>query len=440
MVNIRIDSEIILEGLTEDEIALLQNQLTLVNPKWDMASRMNLPLWGIPPKLKYYRRENAKLVIPIGMLDAVRIQFPKASYTDTRKIPDMAPVKFKGLLRGYQRESVEALKKHDTGVLCIKTGGGKTQCAIKLMCDLNLKTLILVHTQELAHQFKMRLLQITDLKSTQIGLLGMGKKNIQPVTIGLLQTVTTINDLSSLDFGLIICDETHIAPAQTYAEALSKINAKYKYGMSATPQRADGLTKVIFWLTGPLRHTVPDSQLVGIIIKPTITTINTPYHFALFDTSEYQSMISDLSESAIRNNIILTELEKYPTQQCVLLCQRIEQIMYLQARISGAVCLTSKMSKKARMDVMEGLLSQKYRIVISTFQLFSTGIDIPTLEVLFICAPIKSVVKLKQAAGRLMRTTPLLPNKKPIIVDFADKRVELLKIQWYQRSKTLQTL
>ena len=102
--------------------------------------------------------------------------------------------------------------------------------------------------------------------------------------------------------------------------------------------------------------------------------------------------------------------------------------------------MTSDMGKKERVAVMKGLLDGTHRVVISTFQLFSTGIDIPTLQVLFICAPIKSVVKVRQSAGRLMRTTPSLPNKKPIIVDFADKNVELLKHQWYQRSRILRTL
>jgi len=440
MIKITAHSDLKIEGLQEDEKLLIQNNLTLLNPKWDMATRMNLSLWGVPQKLKYYREDNGVLIVPIGIIDDIRKQFKNAKFVDKRVHTKTSPILFTGKLRDYQETAVEDLKKTTNGVLCMKTGGGKTQCAIKLMCDLKLKTLILVHTQELALQFRDRIITTTNLKSEDIGLLGMGKKIVKPITIGLLQTVTMLPDIGKLDFGLIICDETHIVPANTYADALSKLPAKYKYGMSATPARTDGLTKVIFWLTGPLVHTVPDEHLTNVIVKPTIKTLDTQYYFPLFDTSEYQHMITDLSESAERNKLILTELANYKTQQCVLLCQRKEQVHYLQKHIPDSVILTSDMSKKNRALVMEGLLSRKHRIVISTFQLFSTGIDIPTLEVLFICAPLKSVIKLKQAAGRLMRTTKLLPNKKPIIVDFADKRVELLKYQWYQRSKTLRTL
>jgi superfamily II DNA or RNA helicase len=150
-------------------------------------------------------------------------------------------------------------------------------------------------------------------------------------------------------------------------------------------------------------------------------------------------MITDLSQDIDRNKLILEELKKYSTQQCVLLCNRVSQVKYLKENIPDAVMLTSDMKKKERALVMAGLLKGTYRIVISTFSLFSTGIDLPNLEVLFICAPIKSIVRIRQSAGRLARIGSN-PDKKPIIVDFKDARVELLKYQHYARQKVLKSL
>ena len=310
-----------------------------------------------------------------------------------------------------------------------------------MICDIKQPALILVHTIELANQFRDALLKFTDLKPDQIGRLGDGRNTIEDISIGLLQTVTTM-DPTKLNkrFGLVFVDEVHIAPAETYAAALNVLTAKYKYGASSTPERADGLTKVIFWLTGPLIHTVPGSELTAVIIKPEIHTVDTEYYFPLFDTSEYQAMISDLSLDAKRNQLILDTTKNYQGHQAVFLCQRKSQVAILATAIPNAVTLTSDMTKKERIKVMEGLLNGTHTDVVSTFALFSTGIDVPTLEILYICAPIKSIVKVRQSAGRLMRTTPLLPNKKPIIVDFVDRRVELLKHQWYQRSRILRTL
>lgn len=39
-----------------------------------------------------------------------------------------------------------------------------------------------------------------------------------------------------------------------HLELLQKINAKYVYGVSATPKRGDSLDRIIYMLLGPLRH------------------------------------------------------------------------------------------------------------------------------------------------------------------------------------------
>ena len=440
MIKLTIGSEIEIEGLSMSESQDVKNWLTVMNPLFDVASRMNKALFGIPPKLLYYREEHSKLIVPIGILPTLKELYPNSVVIDARyEAKNKLKINFTGTLRDYQEDAVKAMESNPNGVLCCLTGGGKSCIMIKRMCDVGQPTLILVNTVELANQFVTALLTFTDLKKDDIGFLGAGKKDIKPITVALLQTVVTM-DVSALKFGMIIFDECHQSPAQTYFTAMSKLSAKYKYACSSTPERADGLTKVIFWATGPLVHTVPMDKLTTILVKPTVKTIDTSYYFPLFSSEEYQAMVSDLSRDAARNKLIIEELKNYPKQQIAILCQRKEQVQLLQEAIPGSVILTSDMGKKARVAVMKGLLDGTHKVVISTYQLFSTGLDIPTLEVLFMAAPIKSVVKVRQSAGRLMRTTTLLPNKKPIIVDFADKKVELLKHQWYQRSRILRTL
>jgi superfamily II DNA or RNA helicase len=443
LITLTVDNEIEIDGLSESEKTDIRNWFVILNPKFDIASRMNKSLWGIQPKLKYYREDGGKMIVPVGTLSMLKGVFPKASIVDNRYTSkdELKNLDFTGTLRDYQVDAVKAMEKEPNGVLCCLTGGGKTIIMTKMICDLKQPTLILVHTIELANQFLSALLQFTNLKKTDIGRLGDGKQDIKPITVGLLQSVVSMDNTFLRDnFGAVFVDEVHIAPAETYADALSKINAKHKYGASSTPERADGLTRVIFWLTGELRHTVPTSALANVIIKPEIQVIETEFYFPLFDSSEYQAMITDLSRDTARNKLIVNAVKNFPSQQIAILCQRKEQVDLLQNALPGSVILTSDMGKKARVSVMKGLLNGTYRVVISTYQLFSTGLDIPTLEVLFMAAPIKSVVKVRQSAGRLMRTTALLPNKKPIIVDFADKKVELLKHQWYQRSRILRTL
>jgi superfamily II DNA or RNA helicase len=100
--------------------------------------------------------------------------------------------------------------------------------------------------------------------------------------------------------------------------------------------------------------------------------------------------------------------------------------------------LTSKMSKKERKVRMAQLVSGKKRIVVSTYALFSTGIDIPKLEVLFMCAPMRSEVKLRQSAGRLMRKAE--GKTSASIIDFVDRKVGLLAAQSRKRANVLKKL
>ena len=55
-------------------------------------------------------------------------------------------------------------------------------------------------------------------------------------------------------YGMVIMDECHHAASNTSMELLQKINAKYVYGVSATPKRGDSLDRIIYMLLGPLRH------------------------------------------------------------------------------------------------------------------------------------------------------------------------------------------
>ena len=87
---------------------------------------------------------------------------------------------------------------------------------------------------------------------------------------------------------------------------------------------------------------------------------------------------------------------------------------------------------------MEKLINGEVSIVISTYGLFSTGIDVPQLEVLLLAAPIRSEIKLRQSAGRLMRLHEGKTSAK--IIDFVDVNVDLLKFQGRKRKQILEKL
>ena len=123
-----------------------------------------------------------------------------------------------------------------------------------------------------------------------------------------------------------------------------------------------------------------------MLIKPDVRYINTEYTFPLISSQEYIQLINDLTDDKERNALILKTFQtEYKGKTTVFLCNRRSQVEYLAKHLGEqAVFLHSQMKKKDRLKVMGELQSGKKTIVVSTYGLFSTGIDLPKLEVLFL--------------------------------------------------------
>ena len=438
-MNVELKNELIITDYSDDEAEQIKSSLTLQNPNWITALSLGKSIFGIDQKLRFYHEENGKLFAPVGFLSDLLQITPNAVITDNRYSAPPIKIKFIGTLYDYQSRAVEAMLSVTSGCLCSNTGTGKTAMACAMIAKLKQPTLILVDTIELLNQFASRLKTFTSLKN--VGIIGQGKKDIKPITVATLQTLNrwTVDELQSLKFGVVFCDECHIAPALTYYRVISNINAKYKYGLSATPERADGLTKVIFFATGPLTHSVPDSDVIGKIIKPTYQSIESNYFYPLFDSMEYNELLSDMAVDSERNRLIVDTVNKFPTQQMCLLCHRKTQVKLLASMLPGAAVLLSDTPKKERIEIMKTLEDGTRRIVVTTWGLFHKGIDLKELEILFLCAPTKSKILLKQSAGRIMRVSNKI-DKHPLIIDFIDTKIDLLKYQAYARRKVLTRL
>ena len=133
--------------------------------------------------------------------------------------------------------------------------------------------------------------------------------------------------------------------------------------------------------------------------------------------------------------VVLTIRVKHATFLAEQLNNRGHKAEYLVSRLPHPTKhgKFKAMPKKQRASVIANLNSGKTKIVVSTFSLFSTGIDILGLEVLFLAGPTRSGIKLKQSIGRIMRKASV--KKSPEIVDFRDMQVDLLKAQAYARNK-----
>jgi superfamily II DNA or RNA helicase len=458
MINIEIKNTGKIKGiksLPREVVESLRNEFTITNPMFSKKKALDLSIFGTPQYLNYYSSpDRDTLEVPVGgvskaieILLASGVGLTKDDIIDNRTTaynPDFFDnVEFHATLRSYQQDMEDACMNNNSGVIQAKTGSGKTVVFVSYVVKKKQNTLILVNTKELAAQTVEAFVKFTNLEEDDIGFIGSGRYEPKPITVGILQSIVQLKgkELSEVQqyYGQLITDETHIIAAETYYNAAARLPFKHKFGFSATPQREDGLTQVIFWATGDIIHVVPDKALKDYLIKPTYKKIRTKYYFPLFDTSEFQAMITDIGNNGPRNELIKdTFLEIGDDRPSVFLCDRVEQVELLHELIPNSIMLTSAVKKKDRPKAMAKLRSKEKLHVISTFGLFSTGIDVPHLEVLYLCSPKKSFIKLKQAAGRLMRLAD--GKTESLIVDFVDEGVWLLANQWKTRHKILTNL
>jgi superfamily II DNA or RNA helicase len=451
---ITLDSRARISGLTSDQANKIMTDLTIANPAFSKAQNIGVSPFGIPKTFKYYKYTKSELIAPIGYVAQIHqhLDSTAVKVIDNRKTNKDAAYfkKFKMnktvKLRDYQKEIVDICLDKTIGVVEAMTGSGKTFSFIDLIFKRKEHTLILVHTIELANQTIEALTKHTTLKKDDIGFIGAGKLSIKPITVALLQSLASdirtkngqkVKELNKT-IGQIISDETHIVAAQSYYEVMTSLTAKYKFGFSATPRREDGLTKVIFLAAGPKIHTVEEKKLENVLITPTLEEVKTDYYFPLFSTTEYQEMLNDLSQDVDRNKLILEYAKKHKDKFTCILSSRLSQVEYLNKNIKGSEKLTSKMSKKKRAEVMKRLKEGKIKVIISTYGLFSTGIDFPSLEMLFLAGPIKSEIKIRQSAGRLMRKA--MGKTSATIIDFHDHRVDLLHSQFLKRKRIIKKI
>jgi len=106
-----------------------------------------------------------------------------------------------------------------------------------------------------------------------IGVVQQNKKEVDcDFVIAMLQSLS-LKEYSFSDFesiGTLIVDEAHHICAKVFSQSLFKMCPRHIYGLSATPERKDGLTKVLHWFMGPTFFAVERKNQEQVEVFPVI--------------------------------------------------------------------------------------------------------------------------------------------------------------------------
>lgn len=450
-MRVTISNEIRIQGPPKELVERIRQELTMPNPEYVKKQRMGLWTGKTDQQLYFYHVDGSSLVIPCGAGKLVR-PYRGADTIIEQDLADNGSILYPGAevpLYDYQKEAVEAMEIAGCGILQSPCGSGKTQMGIALAAKLQRKTLWVTHTADLLNQSYDRARQY--YPETILGRITAGK-----VHIGSHMTFATVQTLSKLDlqkykytWDVVIVDECHRvsgtpASAKIFYRVVSSLAARYKYGLSATVHRSDGLIRSTFAVLGEVQYQVPDKAVaektmqVQVLRRDTGIEINR----CCLDTDGtlvYSKLIPYLTEHLERNQMIAKDLAANCRHYNLILSDRLQHLQQLRAMLPAELWgltamidgkMTSKKAKAKRIQAIEDMRSGRIRYLFASFSLAKEGLDIPRLDRLYLTTPKKDYAVVTQSIGRIART--FKGKGQPVCYDYVDN-IGFCENQWKRR-------
>ena len=342
---------------------------------------------------------------------------------------------FNGTLKDKQikviNDILPKIYKYHGGIISLPCGYGKTILSIYICCKLKLKTIILVNKTSLLYQWIEQLNKF--INNVNIGYIQQEHiDNNADIIVCMIHSIS-MKDYGKIfnDIGLLIVDECHHIASKVFSKSLYKISADYTIGLSATPNRKDGLTKIIHWYLGPQLIYIKEREENMNVIIYNIKYETNDNKFKILskkyrgkDTINTIDMITNMTKINDRNILILNIIKKLlenNERQIMVLSERIEHLTLLKTNIDNFInnnklnILTEYYRGASTNEERKNAeINDNIHILFGSYQIASEGLDIPRLNTLIMVSPKKDV---EQCIGRIQRK---LHNINPLVIDIID--------------------
>ncbi len=362
-------------------------------------------------------------------------------------------------LREEQKQPALTIARSGGGVLVGATGTGKTIVAMALVASFGQPTLWLTHRKSLARLALKTARACFNLPPSAYGLVGSGVRDDigTHFTVGMLASFAGFSESTwrkhryAERFGTIVVDEVHHIPARTYSQVITRFSAAHRIGLSATPDRTDGLGPLMVAMFGPTVAKIDTSDAIrlGHIILPKIYRVPTALQF------------HDDPEQMYRYWADVQHIQATDPERNLLLCRLIAHLREERRRIMVMVTLRKHANTLSQMlrgfgvpaVVVDGSTNLRERdklatacvkgeaVLIGTDVLYE-GVDLPLVDRLILATPTKGIAykegdrtvlhpRLQQQMGRIARAAK--GKSDAIVYDVYDPEVRTLRRQANQR-------
>ena len=448
------------EALTDELRGRLVRLASFSNPEFPKAERMRISVYGTPRIISRAMNGERYLELPRGCADAILGILEECGYEvridDKRYCGVSLDAAFCGELRPGQKIALEAVLKHDFGILAAGTAFGKTVVAISLIAKRRTNTLILVNRRQLQIQWISKIAAFLGVEEKSIGKIGGGSNRwTGKIDVALIQSLSRKGHVDSRvkEYGQIIVDECHAVGAGSYETLVDSASCKYMLGLSATVARNDGHDPLVLMQLGPVRHRVDAKALAkespfAHVVHVRQTTFRLKQGVGdENDRFNYVDMIKEMIADRGRNRLIADDVLAAVAEgrSPVILTDRKEHVggleMLLKGRVKHVLVLTGGMGARTTREKLEELRSipdDEERVVISTGAYIGEGFDDPRLDTLFLATPVSWKGRLTQYAGRLHR---LHDGKREVrIYDYYDSNVAVCEKMFEKRRRGYESI
>jgi superfamily II DNA or RNA helicase len=377
----------------------------------------------------FQKKKKETIVRPYKMNDGNTISLPFRWAVDN--VPDIKrperstlssiSSRFTTTLRSVQEEikdqCIAYLNRHGCVLISLYPGAGKTCLSIFLASRIGLKTVFVCHRIVLIEQWIKALERF--IENPRIGFV-KPEKNPKKLEAALANDFLIVNaqNVKKLggecfhDVGLVVIDEIHAIMAESLSECLYHLHPRYLIGLSATPQRPDGLDQLLDFYFGT------DTKIVRELYHPHIVyRIDTSIEYEEDHKTQWSAMITSQCMNEARNNLIVNIILDPAMKQrtFLVLCKRVDQAKYIAAHLEAANEKVSVMTE----DVND--YDENSRIIVSSIQKTGVGFSFDKLDALILGSDVEEY--FIQYLARVMRTEQV----QPIVFDLVDPHKSLKK-------------
>jgi len=403
--------------LPEEYEPIIRETFRVLNPAWTYASRHGYEgrMETFAKHLLFYWKHLGVLHVPRAYEDA---SIPMDLVEDKTLWNNPVDMAFRGKLFPKQEEAFDLVAKRNGNVILeMPTGSGKTVVGMALATHFKRRTLVLTHKQYLLKQWDTQFREFTNVKPQILRAERMKFVNIPQVMLAMAQTIRSRKRMLYESgffnqFDVVIIDECHRFSAITFYDAISSFPGRIRIGLTATAFRNDGLDVVFRNVIGPVISV--DAKIEQY---PTIVVRHTGYKKAGNNKASYSILITQMSKSKRRNNLILNDVFTCVDngRTVLVLSDRLNQVRNFKTTLEKQYP-DKKIALLTGSDPNE-VDPKTADVIVATNGVAKEGMDVPKLDTLVYATPISDRISVIQSIGRLLRGKN---EKELLIFDYVD--------------------